>query len=78
MSSNDPVGGADTAHGPAAWTHGPLPDNVHAGAGTLISGDVAFKRFRSRHTPALALGTQCTMDGVQFAVGEHGRVEIGD
>ena len=63
---------------PASWSHGVLPDNVRAGSGTAISGEVAFKRFRSRRNPALVLGASCTMDGVQFAVGEDGIIEIGD
>jgi acetyltransferase-like isoleucine patch superfamily enzyme len=66
------------APAPASWSHGTLPANVVAGPGTAISGEVAFKRFRSRRTPALVLGANCTMDGVQFAVGEDGSVEIGD
>jgi acetyltransferase-like isoleucine patch superfamily enzyme len=63
---------------PASWSHGVLPDNVRAGSGTAISGEVAFKRFRSRRNPALVLGASCTMDGVQFAVGEDGLIEVGD
>lgn len=66
------------APAPASWSHGTLPENVQAGPGTAISGDVAFKRFRSRRMPALVLGAHCTMDGVQFAVGEDGIVEVGD
>lgn len=54
------------------------PDNVQAGANTVIWGEHAFKRFRSKQTPGLLLGAECTMDGVQFAVGERGRIEIGD
>lgn len=61
-----------------AWKHGELPANVRAGSGTLINGELAFKRFRSSEMPALVLGRDCTMDGVQFAIGEHGVVEIGD
>jgi acetyltransferase-like isoleucine patch superfamily enzyme len=63
---------------PAEWTHGPLPDNVRAGAGSSIIGDTTFKRFRGRRVPALVIGAHCTMEGVQFAVGEQGLVEIGD
>ena len=63
---------------PASWSHGVLPENVRAGAGTLFSGEVAFKRFRSRRLPALIVGRHCTMDGVQFALGDDGVVEIGD
>ena len=70
----DPLGAPSLA----SWSHGTLPENVQAGAGTVFSGDVAFKRFRSRKVPALVVGRNCTMDGVQFAVGEDGVVEIGD
>ena len=63
---------------PAVWSHGVLPDNVRAGAETTISGEVAFKRFRSARKPAIVLGASCTMDGVQFAVGEDGLIEVGD
>lgn len=55
-----------------------LPENVVAGTNTAISGDIAFKRFLSRQQPGLLLGAHCTMDGVQFAVGERGRIDIGD
>jgi acetyltransferase-like isoleucine patch superfamily enzyme len=67
-----------TTSGGAAWSHGTLPDNVQVGSGTTIGGAVAFKRFRSRRTPGLVLGANCTMDGVQFAVGEQGTIEVGD
>ena len=65
-----------THNGP--WSHGPLPANVQAGAGTLITGEVAFKRFRNRLDLGLRVGANCTMEGVQFAVGEEGLLEIGD
>jgi acetyltransferase-like isoleucine patch superfamily enzyme len=65
-------------HEPARWTEGALPPNVRAGEGTIVSGEVAFKRFRSRRDPGLVLGPHCTMDGVQFAVGEEGRIEVGE
>jgi len=64
--------------GPATWTHGTLPPSVVAGAGTTIVGDVAFKRFHSQRPNGLVIGAHCTMDGVQFAVGEAGTVAIGD
>lgn len=63
---------------PALWTNGTLPANVVAAPGTVVIGEVAFKRFRSQRTPALTLGGQCTMDGVQFALGPDAVVEIGD
>ena len=63
---------------PASWSHGALPANVQAGPDTVITGDIAFKRFRSRRDPALVIGAHCTMDGVQFALGDRAVVEIGD
>jgi acetyltransferase-like isoleucine patch superfamily enzyme len=63
---------------PGRWADGELPPNVCVGTDTLLNGDYAFKRFRSRCNPALMIGAHCTMDGVHFALGEQGRVEIGD
>jgi acetyltransferase-like isoleucine patch superfamily enzyme len=55
-----------------------LPPNVSAGANTLVTGDLAFKRFHSKLDPALVLGANCTMDGVHFALGAQGCVRIGN
>ena len=63
---------------PGRWIHGRLPANVVMGRNTLITGELAFKRFHSLREPALLIGDHCTMDGVHFALGEQGRVEIGD
>jgi acetyltransferase-like isoleucine patch superfamily enzyme len=63
---------------PGYWTGGKLPENVRVGSGTVLTGDIAFKRFRSRVNPALTIGSNATMDGVQFSVGTEGRVEIGE
>ena len=60
------------------WTHGPLPGNVRIGSNTVITADYAFKRFRSRQEQALIIGANCTMDGVHFAIGEEGKIVIGD
>ena len=54
------------------------PANVRLGPNTLITGDLSFKRFRSNEPDALVVGANCTMDGVHFALGEQGRVQIGD
>ncbi len=56
----------------------PLPSNARIGPNTLVTGELAFKRFRSKHPDALVIGANCTMDGVHFALGETGRVQIGD
>jgi acetyltransferase-like isoleucine patch superfamily enzyme len=63
---------------PGVWTNGALPPNVLVGPNTLITGDHAFKRFRSRLDPALTIGADCTMDGAHFALGEEARVAVGD
>lgn len=60
------------------WTGADLPRGIVVGANTLLTGDFAFKRFLSREQPGLHIGADCTMDGVQFAVGSGGRVSIGD
>jgi acetyltransferase-like isoleucine patch superfamily enzyme len=60
------------------WTAGPTPANVVLGLNTLITGDLAFKRFNSKQKQALVVGAQCTMDGVHFSLGSNGRVTIGD
>jgi acetyltransferase-like isoleucine patch superfamily enzyme len=62
---------------PGRWTDGTLPANVRVGRNTIITSPFAFKRFLGRLDPALVIGDDCTMDGVQFAVGERGRLEIG-
>ena len=63
---------------PGRWTDGELPPNVRLGTDTVITSAYAFKRFRSRLDPALVIGSHGTMDGVHFALGEEGQVEIGD
>jgi len=60
------------------WAQGDLPANVRVGPQTIISGDMAFKRFFSRRDPALTIGAHSTMERVHFALGEDARVEIGD
>ena len=69
---------SETRHEPGRWADGVLPANVRLGANTLVTSDYAFKRFRSRRSPGLMIGAQCTMDGVHFAVGEEGFVEVGE
>jgi acetyltransferase-like isoleucine patch superfamily enzyme len=63
---------------PGRWADGELPANVRVGANSLLTGSLAFKRFRSRLDAALTIGSHCTMDGVHFALGEEGRMEVGD
>jgi acetyltransferase-like isoleucine patch superfamily enzyme len=69
---------ATTSESTSGWSHGPLPANVRLGENSLITADYAFKRFHSKLDPALVVGSNCTMDGVHFAIGESGKVFIGD
>jgi len=63
---------------PGKWLHGTVPRNVVLGPDTVITGDLAFKRFHTRVPDALRIGAHGTMDGVHFDLGENGRVAIGD
>jgi acetyltransferase-like isoleucine patch superfamily enzyme len=62
----------------ARWLEGNLPANVLLGENSVVSGDFAFKRFRSEVIDALRIGKHCTMDGVHFDLGAQARVSIGD
>jgi acetyltransferase-like isoleucine patch superfamily enzyme len=63
---------------PGRWADGTPPSNVVLGANTLVTGELAFKRFHSKEDKALIIGAHGTMDGVHFDLGEKGRVIIGD
>ena len=63
---------------PGRWTDGALPPNAVVGVNSVLTSEYAFKRFHGRRDRALVVGAHCTMDGVHFAVGAEGRVEIGD
>jgi len=60
------------------WLYGELPANVQLGCDSIIKGDQAFHRFHSRLETALLIGEHSTMDGVHFALGTEGRIQIGD
>jgi acetyltransferase-like isoleucine patch superfamily enzyme len=63
---------------PGKWLHGALPANVKLGVNTVLTGELAFKRFHSSAPDALHIGAHCTMDGVHFDLGETARMIIGD
>lgn len=63
---------------PGRWADGALPQNVRVGTNSLITGNLAFKRFHATDLEALLIGKQCTMDGVHFDLGAGGRVRVGD
>jgi acetyltransferase-like isoleucine patch superfamily enzyme len=61
-----------------SWVDGELPENCVLGAGTIIRGPHAFKRFRSRVPDALTIGANGLFDGVHFALGAAARIRVGD
>jgi acetyltransferase-like isoleucine patch superfamily enzyme len=63
---------------PGRWNGGATPPNVTLGVNTLLTGELAFKRFHGRHPDALRIGAFCTMDGVHFDLGPMGRMVVGD
>jgi acetyltransferase-like isoleucine patch superfamily enzyme len=60
------------------WTHGTLPASIELGAGSVLTGEHALRRFRSRQADAVKVGHSSTLDGVHFALGETARLRIGD
>ena len=66
-----------SSSGAGVWTDGALPENVILGQQTLVTGKLAFKRFHSIQPNALIAGSNCRMDGVHFALGPNGKMEIG-
>jgi len=77
-SRTSPGEGASADLPRGGWEDGELPPNCAIGAGTVIRGSRAFKRFASRRPDAMRIGANSTLEGVQFAVGTDGRVRIGD
>src|SRR2546423_4564416 len=63
---------------PGRWAEGTPPPNVRLGVNTLVTGNLAFKRFHSKEVNALVIGAHGTMDGVHFDLGEKARIVIGD
>jgi len=63
---------------PGRWTQGAPPHNVRLGPNTVVTDDLAFKRFHSKAVDALIIGANCTMDGVHFDLGADARMVIGD
>jgi acetyltransferase-like isoleucine patch superfamily enzyme len=61
------------------WVEGEPPANVRLGDGTIVTGELPFKRFHSRVEPvALTVGAGCTMDGVHFDLGPDATMTVGD
>jgi acetyltransferase-like isoleucine patch superfamily enzyme len=69
---------ASAHRGRGRWLGGELPPGVELGPDTSVVGDHAFRRYASKQQPGVRIGSRCSMDHVQFAVGEQGRIEIGD
>ena len=63
---------------PGRWACGELPQNCRVGVNTLITGDLAFKRFHCTGSEALIIGDHSTMDGVHFSFGEAAKARVGN
>lgn len=63
---------------PGRWSHGELPPSIVLGPGSLLTGEHALRRFRSRRPDAVLAGGSTTLDGVHLALGEAARLRIGD
>jgi acetyltransferase-like isoleucine patch superfamily enzyme len=72
---HDEHDGGDAA---GRWSDGAVPANVRLGLNVEVSGEFAFKRFLSQRDPGLVIGAHSTMDDVHFAVGQDGRIDIGE
>lgn len=62
----------------ACWDSGPVPSTVRVGTNTRINGQHAFRRIRATAADALVIGSNTTIDGVQFSIGPDARVSVGD
>jgi acetyltransferase-like isoleucine patch superfamily enzyme len=60
------------------WIDGPLPPNVRLGQDSLITGQHAFKRFRSVLEDAIVIGDHVTLDAPHLSIGPRGRLIVGD
>lgn len=63
---------------PGYWSNGKLPAAVQVGINSVITGENAFKRLGSQANPALTIGENCTLNGVQFSIGKEASIKIGD
>ncbi|MEY4581859.1 MAG: hypothetical protein RL701_6562 [Pseudomonadota bacterium] len=55
-----------------------VPPNVKIGSGTVLEGKETFRRFFSEREPAIEIGAQCHLSGVQLALGKQATLQIGD
>lgn len=55
-----------------------IPNNVHVGAGSVLTGAQLFRRFFSERDPAVTIGAHCHLEDVQLALGKRATVRFGD
>jgi acetyltransferase-like isoleucine patch superfamily enzyme len=60
------------------WTVDSLPRGVQCGEGSVITGENAFRRYFSQRDAAIVVGDNCFLDGMQFALGKHATLRVGD
>ena len=60
------------------WFPGRIPDNVEAGAGTVIESSHSFRYFRAESACGFRAGQNVTLWRTSLAVERDGLIEIGD
>ena len=60
------------------WCNFPIPLNMEVGENTVLDSSSAFKKFFSKKSPGLKLGSHITLQSPALATEENGYIEIGD
>lgn len=60
------------------WCNFPIPQNIEVGENSLIDSSSCFKKFFSKLSIGLKLGSNITLQSPALATEEKGYIEIGD
>ncbi len=60
------------------WFPGRIPENIEAGANTVVDSSFCFKHFFATGAVGLRVGSDVTFWRTSIAPGPHGVIEIGD
>src|SRR5918993_1502565 len=60
------------------WCKFPIPTNMLVGENTMIDSSSCFKKFFSKLSIGLKLGSHITLQSPALATEENGYIEIGD
>lgn len=55
-----------------------LPQNVHVGPHSVLTGSQLFRRFFSERDPAVTVGAHCHLEDLQLALGKQACARFGD